>query len=287
MLTRCAKRCAVGFVVGVIGVATYPSDASAHFVLNAPPSWMSQDTYGLPEKLGPCGDEDDGTDAATPTGIVTAYQEGDSVTVTVNEVIFHPGHYRIALAVKDRSELPPEPVVTVGSTPCGSAAIQSPPVFPVLADDVFDHTAPFSGPQSITVKLPPGTTCDKCTLQVIEFMAEHGLNVPGGCFYHHCADISIKAKSGGGGDGGNPPPGDAGAGGSGGHGAGGSGGGGGSSPDAGGPGVNPGSSSSGGCSCQLGGGGMASGAAASFVLMGLAAWRRKKSQRRRTLPPAA
>jgi hypothetical protein len=32
-------------------------------------------------------------------------------------------------------------------------------------------------------------TCDHCTLQVIEFMSQHGAP----CFYHHCADISIKA----------------------------------------------------------------------------------------------
>jgi hypothetical protein len=26
-------------------------------------------------------------------------------------------------------------------------------------------------------------------------MSNHGLNVPGGCFYHHCADISIAAAA--------------------------------------------------------------------------------------------
>jgi MYXO-CTERM domain-containing protein len=149
---------------------------------------MSQDSVGLPEKLGPCGDEGGGT----PTGIVTAFQSGQTITVTVSEAIFHPGHYRIALAA-DPSQLPPEPTVTVGSTPCGTASIESPAVFPVLADDVFDHTAPFSSPQSVQITLPAGMTCTKCTLQVIEFMSDHPLNIPGGCFYHHCADISIQS----------------------------------------------------------------------------------------------
>jgi hypothetical protein len=45
----------------------------------------------------------------------------------------------------------------------------------------------------VQVTLPPNVTCDHCTLQVIQFMSDHGLNNPGGCFYHHCADISIKA----------------------------------------------------------------------------------------------
>jgi MYXO-CTERM domain-containing protein len=179
-----------------------PSDA--HFKLQSPPSWMSQDVGGSPQKLGPCGDEDDGTAAATPSGIVTAYQVGDTVTITITETIFHPGHYRISLAVNDRSELDAEPAVTAGSGyPCGSAAIESTPVLPVLADNVFPHTAPFTGPQTTTVKLPPNVTCAHCTLQIIEFMSDHGLNNPGGCFYHHCADLAIGV------DAGTPPPGDA------------------------------------------------------------------------------
>jgi hypothetical protein len=198
-ISRTGKRAFAGaLVVGAIGMLVAPHVAQAHFVLNEPPAWMSQDSLGIPEKLGPCGDESDGTDAATPSNIVTAYQQGQTITVTVNEVIFHPGHYRISLAVNDRSELPAEPLVTAGSTACGSAPIQSPPVFPVLADGVFVHTTAFTAPQSIQITLPANVTCTKCTLQVIEFMADHGLNVPGGCFYHHCADLSIQPPDGGG-----------------------------------------------------------------------------------------
>jgi len=35
--------------------------------------------------------------------------------------------------------------------------------------------------------------CANCALQVIEFMSNHPLNVPGGCFYHHCANVAISA----------------------------------------------------------------------------------------------
>jgi hypothetical protein len=171
-------------------LAFAPQRAEAHFVLDEPPAWMSQDSLGLPQKLGPCGDELDGTDAATPTGTVTAVQEGSTITVTIHEVIFHPGHYRIAVA-QNRADLPAEPVVTAGSTACGSVPIDSAPALPVLADGVFLHTAPFTGPQTISLPLPAGLTCAKCTLQVIEFMSQHPLNNPGGCFYHHCADLTI------------------------------------------------------------------------------------------------
>lgn len=179
-----------GVLAGLIvaGVAASASTSEAHFVLVAPESWRTQNALGLPEKLGPCGDESGGTD----TGIVTAFQTGQTITVTIDEKIFHPGHYRIALAVNDRSELPPEPPVTAGSTPCGSVPIENPPVFPVLADGVFQHTSPFTAPRSIQITLPDNVTCAHCTLQVIEFMSNHALNNPGGCFYHHCADISIS-----------------------------------------------------------------------------------------------
>jgi hypothetical protein len=62
----------------------------------------------------------------------------------------------------------------------------------VIVDDKLDHTTEFSSPQSFQVTLPT-TTCTNCTLQVIEFMSDHGLNDPGGCFYHHCAQVNLVA----------------------------------------------------------------------------------------------
>lgn len=169
----------------------------AHFILQTPTSWLELQVEGSPQKLGPCGDEFDGTSSAQPTGVVTAYQVGDTITITINETIFHPGHYRIALAQNDRSELPPEPIVDASATsPCGTVPIMDPPVFPVLADNVFPHTQPFTTPQTTTVTLPANVTCAKCTLQVIEFMSDHPLNNPGGCFYHHCADIAVGVDAG-------------------------------------------------------------------------------------------
>jgi hypothetical protein len=123
---------------------------------------------------------------------VTAFSPGDTITIALDETIFHPGHYRVALAVNDRSELPAEPAVTPGTTPCGSVPILDSPAFPVLADGLLVHTSPFSETQSIQVRLPSNVTCERCTLQVLEFMSDHGAP----CFYHHCADISIEAGAG-------------------------------------------------------------------------------------------
>lgn len=184
------------------GSLLLPSVARAHFVLQAPASWAEQGPLGDPQKSGPCGQADPGT-TAVPTGMVTAYAPGDTVTVTIGETVTHPGHYRAVLSTTGQAGLPADPPVTPGTTPCGSAEIQNPPVYPVLADGMLVHTAGFSGPQSFTFKLPSDVTCtDNCVLQVAEFMSEHGLNNPGGCFYHHCANITIQAGGGTGMDGG-------------------------------------------------------------------------------------
>jgi hypothetical protein len=172
----------------LFGGATALDRAYAHFTLVTPESWMSQGAFGDPQKLGPCGNEGGGT----ATGTVTEFRPGDAIEVTIDEKIFHPGHYRVALAVDDRSELPPPPVVTaVDRDPCGSTEIQDPPIFPVLADNMLPHTEPFDGPQTFTVTLPSDVTCTRCTLQVIEYMSQHGQP----CFYYHCADIAIHAPS--------------------------------------------------------------------------------------------
>ncbi len=176
-------------LVALLAGSVLPRVAAAHFVLQSPASWREQGFYGDPQKTGPCGDDED---PAAPTGIVTSYAPGETITVTIDEKIYHPGHYRVALAVHDRSELPPPPVVVEDeNSDCGSAAIMNPPVFPILADGMLVHDAEFSGPMSFQVTLPSDVTCTKCTLQVIEFMSDHGSP----CFYHHCADISIQADA--------------------------------------------------------------------------------------------
>jgi MYXO-CTERM domain-containing protein len=182
--------------IAPLGVAV-PRLARAHFHLDAPPSWANQNTTGDPQKSGPCGETNmPNMTQAVATNVVTPFQPGQTITVTIKETVPHPGHYRVALA-PDRSMLPADPPVTAGDTACGSTVIDATPDFPVLVDGALVHTSALSGAQNIQVTLPTNITCTKCTLQVIEFMSDHGLNNPGGCFYHHCADISILPGNGG------------------------------------------------------------------------------------------
>jgi MYXO-CTERM domain-containing protein len=183
----------------VAAVALLGGHADAHFRLEAPPAATMQDGQGSPQKTAPCGPNGSGT----PTGELTTYQAGDTITVTIDERIYHPGHYRVALAINDPSELPAAPPITPSmNDECASTVIQNPPVFPVLADGELAHSSPFNPTtQSFQVTLPSDVTCTNCTLQVIQYMSSHGAP----CFYYHCANIAIQDEpvmTGGGGMGG-------------------------------------------------------------------------------------
>ena len=174
-----------------------PAGASAHFILDAPAASLVQDQRGDPQKLGPCG----GTSAnpGTPSNAVTEVEGGSMLRVKVRETIYHPGHYRVALAVNSIDELPEDPETTVRVTPRGpwsvSAKIVSKPTRPILADGLFVHNERVaSGTVFETDVRIPNFDCPDCTLQVVQWMAEHGYNNDGGYTYHHCAKLKITAN---------------------------------------------------------------------------------------------
>jgi hypothetical protein len=174
--------------------AAVPAAMQAHFKLLEPTSWLIEAERGDPQKLAPCGADPKGE----PSNVVNKAVGGSKLHLKVQETIYHPGHYRVALAVNSREELPADPMTIERTTERGPqsvwAAIQSPPQLPVIADGLFQHYTRPTAPQAFEADIPlPNITCAKCTLQVIEFMAQHGYNQPGGYSYHHCADIQITA----------------------------------------------------------------------------------------------
>jgi MYXO-CTERM domain-containing protein len=255
-----------------------PATASAHFYVDYPdasyypgPSpipWWYQDSFGSPQKLGPCGDEYDGTDAGGgPTNVVTPFAAGQTVTLQWTEVISHTGWFRIALAA-DRNDFVDPPIQVASNGYSADAGIEDPPVLPVLADGIYKHTigAPKTWPP-YTITLP-NTPCAKCSIQIIQVMLDHPSNLgnlpdgapnPDGFLYHHCIDISIAATDGGGTGGG-----DAGA----------------SSSSSGGSNAGPGgsgSSPSSGCGCSLVGAQPLAGGALSLLGIVVLLRRRRRS----------
>jgi hypothetical protein len=176
--------------------------AHAHFVLISPAASLVQNRLGDPQKIAPCGgvsaNPGRGTPAnpGVPSGAVTNVKGGTMLPLLVQETIFHPGHYRVALA-RTMAQLPKDPVVTTADSGRGmrsqTAEIQNPAMPPVLLDGIFAHTE--RPAQNFEAEIPiPNITCQNCVLQVIEFMADHpGIAVDGGHSYHHCAILNITA----------------------------------------------------------------------------------------------
>lgn len=185
---------AAGLVV--LGLVVYAPVSDAHFKLLEPASWLVEDARGNPQKIAPCGGTS--ADAGTPSGAVTAVRGGDSLHIKVEETVFHPGHYRIALA-RTRDGLPADPEATTRESERGpwsvSGEIMDPVRPPVIADGLFAHTERVAGPLETDIRIP-NINCEGCTLQVIQFMAEHALNRDGDFSYHHCAVLNITADPG-------------------------------------------------------------------------------------------
>jgi hypothetical protein len=178
------------------GFIAVSGPAAAHFLVMEPATILNQSPRGDPQKLGPCG----GTtpDPGTVSGAITAVTGGSMLHIKLKETVFHPGHYRVALAVNSWAELPDDPEPTTRQTERGpwsvSGKIATTIKPPLLADGLFQHTtAPAADNLWETDVKLPNINCSNCTLQIIQWMNEHGYNPDGGYTYHHCAALKITA----------------------------------------------------------------------------------------------
>ncbi|RAK52948.1 SCE4755 family polysaccharide monooxygenase-like protein [Phenylobacterium deserti] len=197
-MPRAATSARFKLLAAIAGVALMAplSSASAHFRLLSPATTLAQNALGDPQKLAPCG----GTSAnpGEPTGAVTELTGGGVLQLKIQETVFHPSHYRVALAVNGPAELPADPETTTRETPEGpysvSAKIEADPKPPLLADGLFPHTEKLPQGQILEAELKvPNIDCEDCTLQVIQWMGEHSYNPDGAYSYHHCATLRIKS----------------------------------------------------------------------------------------------
>jgi hypothetical protein len=195
MLENHRLVCALAVALGCAAV----SPAHAHFTLLKPDSWLNEDGLGGPQKGGPCGPG--GYDDVKPvptSGKDTTFHAGETITVQWMTTIPHPGYMRIALAA-NRADFKDPPLDDATQCSFNLASVPKAPHDNVLVDGID----PTKTMQQVTL---PNTPCDKCTLQVIDVMQDHG---GGSCFYYHCADIKIlpagatgTGGTGGGGTGG-------------------------------------------------------------------------------------
>lgn len=203
--------------------------ADAHFKINMPMSWMSQDTLGFPQKAGPCSAIPNmglGDTPGTPTKMVTVFQSGQTIPISVTATIAHNGWWRVALVEGASSTQTLTTLPDPSGKTCTPVVMVNPvwsPTQPIIADGLPTGsvaTTNQKGTLTLQVKVPENATCTSaspCTLQVIMVMTDHQFP---DCYYHHCADIVVGSSA----DGGTPPTSDAGAASDGGRDAGGTGG---------------------------------------------------------------
>jgi hypothetical protein len=154
-----------------------PGPGRAHVRLVQPVS-----RYGDEMKVGPCGRL-----AGTRTTNVTTFAPGTSITVIFDEIISHPGWYRIAFDPAGDAALGPP--VYDGVRWSNPAGVQ------VLADLLPD---PPSGIRSEVQVTLPDLECDACTLQLVQVMTDKPPFDGGDDFYYQCADLRLVR--------GAPPP---------------------------------------------------------------------------------
>jgi hypothetical protein len=175
------------------------SRASAHFKLLQPDSWLKEGTLGEPQKAGPCGPGGYDDIQPVPTsGDVTTVHAGDTISVEVQETVYHAGYWRISLAA-DRSTFTDPPLTDTSACTFDLDSVPTGAHDNVLMDGLDKTSAASGSNRHLTHQVTlPDQPCDKCTLQVIQVMMDHG---PPNCFYYHCADLKILPATGAAGSG--------------------------------------------------------------------------------------
>jgi MYXO-CTERM domain-containing protein len=168
--------------------------AHAHIKLLKPAAWLKENDLGGPQKGGPCGPGGGDDVQPTPTsGAITTFEVGETITLEWTETVPHPGHFRVAFAA-DRNELKDPELEVDANCNYDESKLPTGAHGNVLADGLF--LRPRSGPRDETGKIfstqitLPSEPCEKCTLQVLQFMENH----PPKCIYYHCADVRLVPR---------------------------------------------------------------------------------------------
>jgi MYXO-CTERM domain-containing protein len=156
-------------------------DAAAHSVLTSPePRWTGMAGSGLKERH--CGQGP----GELRSNTITNFQAGQTITVTWQETIPHPGYWRISFDADGWDFVdPPTPRATGYSST-------------VLADVIYPSTPAEASQRwgkdnfySYEITLPD-VTCDNCTLQLIQFMEDKlSDGNPDNDIYYSCADLVL------------------------------------------------------------------------------------------------
>ena len=203
---RCSARLLTVWsgALAAVGLLSSASSAHAHISFERAGTHLSR--YGEGEiKDGPCGREN-----GTRGEHVYTYEPGQTITISTEEFVPHPGYFRIAFDddgdddfVDPRSIDPVDPNRPCPYNQydqCGKSDFYNNAT--VLMDNLNPHLAEGVKTWTWEVKLPD-IECDHCTLQLIQVMEDtvHGPYSPKGAsdepfyvedIYHQCIDLVLK-----------------------------------------------------------------------------------------------
>jgi hypothetical protein len=193
LITKRFDRSAVVPLLAALPLLLSAGVAQAHFKLTKPASWIVESDLGDPQKAGPCGPEGSG---GMMTDEITTVEAGSMLEVEYVETIHHPGWFRISLD-QDRSKFEDIEFPSASNCNYDMSTVPEEPHGNVLADGLAkDENLGGSNRTFKEMIKIPDTPCEKCTLQVIQVMAD-AIHSPPGCIYYHCADLKIVAAAGG------------------------------------------------------------------------------------------
>jgi len=157
-----------------------PLSLSAHTRATFPTPRYDLDFIKNSNDGGPCGDILATNRGVAPSGVISEFIPGDTITVMALETIGHVGVYAVYFAESNDAINP----AGCGANKPGNCLEQN------LIDDVADP-AGNQGTHEIEVTLPD-VECENCTIQVIQWMSDgNGSYTP----YYTCSDISLKADA--------------------------------------------------------------------------------------------
>ncbi|MBA2664973.1 MAG: lytic polysaccharide monooxygenase [Bradymonadaceae bacterium] len=165
-------------IVIALTTCLLPSLAEAHLILIEPPHRYDQYT----QKEPPCGKV-----GGQPGATRTVFEPGETITVSWNEFINHPGHYRISFDSDGDDAFVDPPCLSDCNTRTPTIELYSNAA--VLLDGIADKAG---GRYEVQVTLPD-VICDSCTLQIIQVMYDKPpYTLPGNDLYYNCADLILR-----------------------------------------------------------------------------------------------
>lgn len=164
--------CRIRFAMAAGALVLLPGSASAHIQLVTP---LQRD---VDQKVGPCGAN--GVRSAN----VCEYRPGARITVSWEETVEHPGHFRISFDEDGEDDfITPSDYDDIGE---GDS---------ILVDGIADQDTRSGDSGYGQEVLLPDVECDNCTLQLIQIMTDKPPYGDGNDIYYQCADIVLSASA--------------------------------------------------------------------------------------------